>query len=114
MLSIENINDILVNKSNIDGLSIIKIIFAVFISRTYRRHYNIINDEISEDEIKAQINCLKKLNLDNLSTFWDRIYDIINQAILLNLNKKQAVLEIINELTKSLNNEEKYVLNDDK
>lgn len=114
MSSIENINDILVNKTNINGLNIIKIIFAVFISRTYRRHYNIINDEISEDEIKAQINCLKKLNLDNLSTFWDRIYDIINQAILLNLNKKQTVLEIINDLTKLLNNAENYVLNDDK
>ena len=102
------------NKNNIDGLSIIKIIFAVFISRTYRRHYNIIDDEISEYEIKAQINCLKKLNLNNLSTFWDRIYDIMNQAILFNLNKKQTVLEIINDLTKLLNNEENYMLNDDK
>ena len=75
---------------------------------------NIISDEITEDEVKAQINCLKKLNLDNLSTFWDRIYDIMNQAILLNLDKKQTVLEIINELTIVLNNEENYVLNDDK
>ena len=64
--------------------------------------------------MKSQINSLKKLNLDNLSTFWDRIYDIINQAILLNLNKKQTVLEIINDLTKLLNNEKNYVVNDDK
>ena len=112
--SIEDINDILVHKSNIDGLRIIKIIFAVFISRTYRRHYNIISDEVSKDEIKSQINCLKKLNLDNLSTFWDKIYDIMNQAVLLNLDKKQTILEMINELTKVLSNEENYVLNDDK
>ena len=64
--------------------------------------------------MKAQINCLKKLNLDNLSTFWDKIYDIMNQAVLLNLDKKQTILEMINELTKVLSNEENYVLNDDK
>ena len=51
------------------------------------------------------------MSMSNLSTLWENICDNINQTILFNLDKKQAVLEMVNELIKILKYKENYVLN---
>ena len=111
MTSIENIHKLIISKSGNEALNILRVLFTVFISRTYRRHFNIINDDINKYEKDAQLNCIDKMSMSNLSTLWENICDNINQTILFNLDKKQAVLEMVNELIKILKYKENYVLN---
>ena len=111
MTSIENIHKLIISKSGNEALNILSVLFTVFISRTYRRHFNIINDDINKYEKDAQLNCIDKMSMSNLSTLWENICDNINQTILFNLDKKQAVLEMVNELIKILKYKENYVLN---
>ena len=110
--SLGNIYERLSIRKNNDGLQNFKILLTIFISRSIKFNLGGISNFINEEESKAMKNCLENINPPDLSEFWQIACEIINEANIYNLDKKQVILEIVNILKEHLKSDkERYTLN---
>ena len=92
------------NPKNIFGINILNILVTVYLNRTYRRGLNLIELNISEDEKQSQDKFLQYYNIEDIPSLWEKIFTNINLSLNFNLDKKQVVInfiENINTLTEN-------------
>tara|TARA_B100000686_G_scaffold54889_1_gene59146 strand:+ start:2461 stop:3576 length:1116 start_codon:yes stop_codon:yes gene_type:complete len=100
-INIEHSNKLytlITSQNNIFELNTLKELITIFYSRTYRKYLNLLKLSISEEENIAQNNLLKNFNIVDISSLWENIYNELNQASELNLEKKQVVVNMIEKL----------------
>ena len=92
------------NPKNTFGINILNILVTVYLNRTYRRGLNLIELNISEDEKQSQDKFLQYYNIEDIPSLWEKIFTNINLSLNFNLDKKQVVInfiENINTLTEN-------------
>ena len=87
-------------KKNVFGIKILNLLITVFLNRTYRRSLNLINLDISINEKNAQEYFINNFNIAGLPTLWENIFTQINKTSDFNLDKKQAIITLIENIKK--------------
>ena len=93
---LKNISD----KKNLLGLKIINILMTIYLNRTYKRSLKLIKINISDDERISQDNFLKFFNIADIPTLWENISTNINLSLNFNLDRKQAMINLIDNIKK--------------
>ena len=88
------------SKKNVFGIKILNLLITVFLNRTYRRSLNLINLDISTDEKDAQEYFINNFNIADLPALWENIFTQINKTSDFNLDKKQAIINLIENIKK--------------
>ena len=73
---------------------------TVFLNRTYRRSLSLIDLDISTNEKNAQEYLINNFNIADLPTLWENIFMQINKTTDFNLDKKQAIITLIENIRK--------------
>ena len=104
----EKLYNLVNSKNNLFSISILIELITIFISRTLRKSFDIMDANITLEEENAQNNLLKNFSIADISSLWENTVEEINEAILFNLDKKQTIINVINSLKKinslSMNN----------
>lgn len=88
------------DKKNILGLKIISILMTIYLNRAYKRSLKLVKINISDDERISQDNFLKFFNIADIPTLWENISTNINLSLNFNLDKKQAMINLIDNIKK--------------
>ena len=102
-LNMENINKLynLINsKSNTFNINILLELITIFIRRTIRKSFDILNENLTIEEENAQINLINNFSIEDISSLWDKTLKEINKTTFFNLDKKQTIVNIINNFKK--------------
>ena len=104
----EKLYNLVNSKNNLFSISILIELITIFISRTLRKSFDIMDANITVEEENAQNNLLKNFSIADISSLWENTVEEINETILFNLDKKQTIINVINSLKKinslSMNN----------
>jgi len=92
------------NPKNIFGINILNILVTVYLNRTYRRGLNLIELNISEDEKQSQDKFLQYYNIEDIPSLWEKIFTNINLSLNFNLDKKQVVINFIENINRLTEN----------
>ena len=88
------------SKKNVYGIKILNFLITTFLNRTYRRSLNLINLDISIDEKNAQEYFINNFNIADIPALWENIFTQINKTSEFNLDKKQAIINLIENIKK--------------
>jgi hypothetical protein len=88
------------SKKNVFGIKILNLLITVFLNRTYRRSLNLIDLDISTDEKNAQEYFINNFNIADIPALWENIFTQINKTSEFNLDKKQAIINLIENIKK--------------
>ena len=88
------------SKKNAFGIKILNLLMTIFLNRTYRRSLNLINLDISTDEKNAQEYFINNFNIADLPALWENIFTQINKTSDFNLDKKQTIITMIENIKK--------------
>jgi DNA polymerase III subunit delta' len=83
---------------NIFGIKIINILITIFLIRTYKRALKLININFSDNEQDSQDNIIKNFDIKDIPFLWENIFTQINLTADFNLDKKQAIISLINNI----------------
>ena len=90
----------IISKKNVFGIKILNLLITVFLNRTYRRSLSLIDLDISTNEKNAQEYLINNFNIADLPTLWENIFMQINKTTDFNLDKKQAIINLIENIRK--------------
>ena len=90
----------IISKKNVFGIKILNLLMTVFLNRTYRRSLSLIDLDISTNEKNAQEYLINNFNIADLPTLWENIFMQINKTTDFNLDKKQAIITLIENIRK--------------
>ena len=88
------------DKKNLLGLKIISILMTIYLNRAYKRSLKLVKINISDEERISQDNFLKFFNIADIPTLWENISTNINLSLNFNLDKKQAMINLIDNIKK--------------
>ena len=88
------------DKKNVFGLKIISILITIYLNRAYKRSLKLIKLNISNDEKISQDNFLKFFNIADIPSLWENISTNINLSLNFNLDKKQAIINLLENIKK--------------
>ena len=88
------------NKKNVFGIKIFNLLITIFLNRAYRRALNLITFDISINEKHAQEHIINNFDIADLPTLWENIFTHINKTSDFNLDKKQAIINMIETIKK--------------
>ena len=88
------------SKKNVFGIKILNLLITIFLNRTYRRSLNLIDLDISTDEKNAQEYFINNFNIADLPALWENIFTQINKTSDFNLDKRQAIITMIENIKK--------------
>ena len=96
------------NKKNIFGIRIINILITIYLNRAFRRSLQLIKFDISTIEKESQDNFLQFFNITDIPTLWENISTNINFSLKYNLDKKQTLINMIENIKNLKKNNELY------
>lgn len=92
-------------KQNLFGIKIVNILITIYLNRTFKRGLNILEDQVSNDEKNSQDLFLKHFNIRDIPSLWELIYSQTNLTNNFNLDKKQAIINLIENILKFKKND---------
>ena len=98
--NIDTLISYLSNKKNVFGIKIFNLLITIFLNRAYRRALNLITLDISINEKHAQEHIINNFDIADLPTLWENIFTHINKTSDFNLDKKQAIINMIETIKK--------------
>lgn len=93
------------NKQNQFGIKIINILITIYLNRTLKRGLNILEVDISENEKKSQNMFLKYFKIEDIPSLWNNIFSQTNITSNFNLDKRQAIINLIENVLKFKKND---------
>ena len=96
------------NKKNIFGIRIINILITIYLNRAFRRSLQLIRFDISTIEKESQDNFLQFFNITDIPALWENISTKINFSLKYNLDKKQTLINMIENIKNLKKNNELY------
>jgi len=97
---VEDLNSLINSKSNNLELNVLKELSTIFFNRVYRRYLNMIEINFSKKEEEVQKTLINNYTIADISFLWENSYSEINTVLELNLEKKQVVINFINNIKK--------------
>ena len=88
------------NSKNIFGIKILNLLITIFLNRTFRRSLNLIRLDLSINEKSSQEYFINNFNIADIPSLWENIFTQINKTYELNLDKRQAIIYMVENIKK--------------
>ena len=88
------------NSKNIYGIKILNLLITIFLNRTFRRSLNLIKLDLSINEKSSQEYFINNFNIADIPSLWENIFTQINKTYELNLDKRQAIINMVENIKK--------------
>ena len=98
--NVEELNSLINSKNNNLELNVLKELLTIFFYRLYRRYLLMIDINFSIKEEEVQKYLINNFTIADIPFLWESSYSEINTVLELNLEKKQVVMNLINNIKK--------------